>query len=190
MKEFAYMSFRVDSKRIVLSVIFTLMLLLSAGQGIASRQTAVARPLQEDTGPAGGESFGSAPTGDSSMGAVPPEESLGAAPNKSGPKGPSSPSPAPSPPKKTTSSTPVKKTTHKKQKLSAATTTKVTTLSEPTAAAGEEAVTVYPDQPAQVQPASTAAPLPTTGPEQTFGLFAGTGLAGFVAHKLYLRRKQ
>jgi hypothetical protein len=32
--------------------------------------------------------------------------------------------------------------------------------------------------------------LPVTGPEQSLGLFVGTGLAGFVGHKLYLRRKR
>jgi len=31
--------------------------------------------------------------------------------------------------------------------------------------------------------------LPTTGPAGLSGLFAGTGLLGFLGHKVYLRRK-
>ncbi len=192
----------LDARKAILGVVFALLFALSAGLGLASRQNADAMFVND----AGGgnsvpvqafgtapevvvESFGSAPEivtqsfGDAPETVV---QSFGSAPSQelSGV--------ASAPPVQFSGDTSGIQTASFVQEGDSAPVAEVA-LSTANPVVEEEEVSDEAEAAAEKEsekPAiKTAATLPTTGPGQVLGLFTGTSLAGFLGHKLYLRRR-
>ena len=191
--------------RVLVGVIFTLLVALSAGMGVASRQSAGAKAFTEDgdaapsqsfgSAESGSESFGSAAGGSSSMGGAPTKKQGGSksSSHKSGTKKKATKSTKKSSSKKGTSKKPAsKKCGHKKPQTKPTTPVVAEPQEHPDTTPAPEQPTTRPQNEPNADKGEVLAPakeLPTTGPGQTLGLFTGVSLAGFAGHRLYLRRK-
>lgn len=193
-----------NAKHMILGVVFALLLVLSGGLGAASRQNAGAKVLIEDqlrtasqsVGVSGSQVTDTAPgRGTQTTGtALRTTQSLGASSSSTQTLGTGGH-------QETVGTAPASPV---KQSSAAASNSSGT--NQPGQAQekveAEKPKTNQPekagDAPQREQPAkgdgdtqelATAETLPVTGPGHIVGLFAGTSLAGFLGHKLYLRRR-